>query len=157
MAVDNRLDFFRMHFLAADIDDSTTTAGKEIAVAAAHHDVARINEAIGIAQDQRLADIAARGPRRAYAQRVIDDLHGDATESLVDIGSGESLLPVVDLEADARLGRGIGVADLRVRILPLKRIEDRLVRDFAGQAHVARRKGRRSRIHQYAPPMRRRS
>src|SRR6266567_8834859 len=50
MAVDHRLDLLRMDLQPADIDDSTSPSGEIAAVSAQLHDVAGIDETLGIQQ-----------------------------------------------------------------------------------------------------------
>jgi len=58
MAVDHCLDFFWVNLQAAYIDDAAVAAGEVIAVAAPLHDVAGIDEAVGIGKFWSAAGIA---------------------------------------------------------------------------------------------------
>ena len=55
------------------------------------------------------AEIALGGSRGADSQRVVFDLDLDAIALLIQKNRWKALALVVDLEADARLGCGVGV------------------------------------------------
>ena len=126
-------------FSAADIDDAAAPPDEMIAVAAQLDHVAGVDEAVGVAQGRRIvAEIAQRRAVGADAQRAVDDLHRDAVAALAEKGGGKARAAVVDLEADAGFGRGIGMGDARARIERRQGVEHGLVGDLAGQAHIVR-------------------
>ena len=63
MPVDHRLDLFRMHLQAADIDDAALAAGEITAVAALLDDIAGIDKAVGVGERRRRADDSADAVR----------------------------------------------------------------------------------------------
>ena len=79
MAVDHRLDLFRMHLQPADIDDAAAAADEIIAVAAQLDHVAGVDEAVGVASAaacRRDSASAVRGERMRSEPSI--DLHLDA-------------------------------------------------------------------------------
>ena len=158
MSIDRGLDFLGMHLQSADIDDSILAADEVIALAAPFHDVAGVDEALTVRERGNVgSDIAGRRSRRAQPQRGAHDLDVDIAIAVIDEMRGKAFEAVIHLEADARLGRRIGVAETSLRIDRAQIVEHRLVRDFAGQADIARRDRPRRRPHQDAPPMGRRA
>lgn len=65
----------------------------------------------------------------------------------------KALQPIVHREFHAGFGRGEGMGDDGIWITLAKRSENRLIGDFAGQPHIARRDVCRVRAHQSAAPM----
>src|ERR1700722_14469586 len=112
--VDHRLDFFRVHLGAADIDDAAA-ASDEIATVVAQFDhVASVDETVGVAQGRRIvAEIAQGGAARADGERAVDDLEEGAILALAEIRVVLSGLPVIDFEAYARFRRSEGMGDAR--------------------------------------------
>src|SRR5207248_10471567 len=121
---DHRLDLFGVHLLAADVDDTRPTTEEVVAVTASLHDVAGVYEALFIAQSDVFAEVAAGGPRRADTERtVLDlDLHGAGR---ADDAGRKAFQTIVDLEADTRLRRGVGMAHARPGVeRPKRRSEE---------------------------------
>ncbi len=158
MPIDHGLDLFRVNLQAADIDDAALAPDKEITVAAPLHHIAGIDEALRV-EERRAprAHIARRGARRTNAQRAVDDFHLDAVANAFEVIRRKSGEAVIDGEADAGFGRGVGVADAGLRKSSAQIVEDRLVGDFSGEANVARRDFADLGRHQRAAPMRRRA
>src|SRR2546430_3123751 len=134
---DHRLHLFGVHLLAADVDDTRPTTEEVVAVTALLHDVAGVHEALLIAQSDVFPEVAAGGPPRPDTDRAVLDLDLDGAGRADDAGR-KAFQTIVDLEADARLRRGIGVADARAGVEGPKRGDERLVGDLSRQAHVAR-------------------
>src|SRR5436190_3403883 len=149
---DHRLDLFGEHLLAADVDDTAPTTEEVVAVTASLHDVAGIHEALLIAQSGVFAEVAAGGPRRADTERtVLDlDLHGAGR---ADDAGRKAFQTIVDLEADTRLRRGVGMADARPGVERPKRGKERLVGDLPRQTDVAGRHRAGRRAHERATPV----
>src|SRR6266851_3564082 len=157
MPIDDRLDLFGMDLQAADIDDAAFSADEMVAIAAQLQHVAGVHESFMVCQRRnRAADILGRSSVRTYLQRSVYDLHLYVA-GLADHAGRKSFETVIDVEADARFGRSIGVADPCLRIESTKIVEDRLVRDLPRQPNILRRNCIACRAHQRTPPMRRRA
>src|SRR6058998_634953 len=153
---DHRLDLLGVHLLAADVDDAAPTTEEVVALTASLDDVAGIHEALVIAQGDVFAEVAAGGPRRANPQRTVLDLDLDGP-GRADDARREAFEAIVDLEADARFRRRVGMADAGSGVEGAKGCEQRLVGDLARQTHVARRHRAGRRAHERATPVRRRA
>ena len=68
MTVDDGLDLFGIHLLAADVDDAAAAAEEEITLAAALDEIAGVDETVAVVQRVIFADIVLGSARRAYAQ-----------------------------------------------------------------------------------------
>src|SRR5204863_2475743 len=149
---DHRLDLFGVHLLAADVDDTRPTTEEVVAVTASLHDVAGVHEALFVAQSDVLAEVAAGGPRRADTERTVLDLDLDGAGRADDAGR-KAFQTIVDLEADTRLRRGVGMAHARPGVERPKRGKERLVGDLPRQTDVAGRHRAGRRAHERATPV----
>src|SRR2546421_6551636 len=62
VAVDDRLDLFRMDLQAADVDDAAPTADEVVAIAPSLEHVCRVDEPVGVHESLGLiAEVAGRG------------------------------------------------------------------------------------------------
>ena len=151
-------DLLRVHFQTADIDDSTASANEDVAVAASLDEIAGVDIAVPIDEGGRAEpEIARRAPGGSQAQRAINDPQAHGAGRIVDQGHRKPFPAIVHSEADARLGRRIGVADRRLRKRGAKSVEHELVGDLARQADVSWREGAPLVAHENAPPVRRRT
>src|SRR4026207_2498536 len=116
MAIDHRLNFFRIYLQASDIDDSIPPAEKVVPVSAQFHHVARIYEALAVRQHSVfLAGITERGPRGTDQEGTVVDLdrHRAAPAGVV---GWEALEPITACKCDAGFGGSKGMADGGLRI-----------------------------------------
>src|SRR6185312_17357965 len=98
--------------------DHAIAASDEVIAPVAQLDhVAGVDEALAVGEHGRaVADVAERRATGADTQRAVLDLELDAARQAADQARREASASVVDVEADARLGRRIGVTDARLRI-----------------------------------------
>src|SRR5262249_21922325 len=106
MPVDHGFDLLGMDLQPADIDDPAATTGEIVAVSPELHEVAGVDDPVGI-EEIGAPEVAARGARRADAEGAVDPLHGDAAVGFPEQAGREPFAAVVPLETAPRLGRGI--------------------------------------------------
>src|SRR3954470_11779172 len=139
MTIDDRLHLLGVNLEAADVDDAASPPDEVAASSALLDHIAGVDETVGVGErGARRADIAGGRPFRADAQRSTHDLHLDLSAPPVEQIGREALEAVVDFEADARFGRGVGVADRGVGIGRPKPVQEALIGDLARQAHIRR-------------------
>src|SRR5882724_6445919 len=128
--IDHRFDLLRVHLLAADVDDAVPSADEVIAFTAELHDVARVDEAVGIREGGgAAAQIPGRGSRRANPQRAILDLHLHASGVAPDQAGRKSRQSVANFKPHAGFRRGERMHDVGPWIESPEMIEDCLVGD----------------------------
>src|SRR2546426_1840525 len=101
VSVDRRLDFLRVDFQSSDVDDAVPSTEEVVAVAAAFHHVAGVDEAvITCERGAILADVRDRVPRGTDPQRPIVDFDFDITRRS-DHARRKPFETIVDFKSDA--------------------------------------------------------
>src|ERR1700689_1758196 len=155
MAVDHRFHVLGMNLLTTDIDGAAAPADEIKAIVAQFDYIAGIDEAFRVGNTVALtAEVTARNPTRPNSQRTVFDLPLDISAVLPNHPGWKACETVIDIESQAGLGRGEGVADLRFRVKGEQVIEYRLIGDFSRQTDIVGRNSARHRTHKNTTPMR---